>query len=338
MGIDQLDDGLTVGRARLGRSGTGTGSPAQRVHDGDTVSLELTGNVGSRLLGVDAAEVSFQLPGERAFRKISAPQWQAFLADPFAPAYPPFSPRLPRSLREHLRRRLNAESAANHARHAEVGRRALIGLVTADIAALGQDKDTFEFFLAFATEVIDRYGRLLCYLNRRQPDPRQPARRPDSYNERLLDAGVVAPYFIWPNVNPFRQQPTLLDAVPPPGQAREWAERDPSLARERSAVAAARGARVGIFDRADPLRLMPFELRYLARRTPPDRLVINLASDSARLLAPHDYFTVRRPEDRLFVPAEYAPLFASRGWEVPPGTTAAPRPGTRPGPVARGDW
>src|SRR3990170_4344872 len=106
MGIDQLDDGLTVGRARLGRSAAGTGSPAQRIHDGDTVSLALTGNVGSRLLGIDAAEVSFPLPGERAFRKISSPQWQAFLADPFAPAYPRFSPRLPRGLRDHLRRRL----------------------------------------------------------------------------------------------------------------------------------------------------------------------------------------------------------------------------------------
>lgn len=319
MGIEQLGNGLTIGRARLGRSRGVTGTPAQRVHDGDSVSVELTGNLGVRLLGIDAAEVSFQLPLDRPFRRISSPEWERFLADPFARAYPPFQPPLPRPLRDHLRRRLTRQGAGNHARHAEAARQTLIRLVTADIAALGQDKDTFEFFVGFAHEIMDRYGRLLGYLNRRQPDPLLPQPRPDSYNERLLDLGVVAPYFIWPNIDPFREQPSLLDAVPPPGQAREWAESSATLQRARSAVAAARTARVGIFDRADPLLLMPFELRYLARRTPPERLVIHLGSDSDRLLAPHDYYLVRRHEDRLFVAPEYAPLFASRGWRLPAG-------------------
>jgi hypothetical protein len=37
-----------------------------------------------------------------------------------------------------------------------------------------------------------------------------------SYNERMLETGMAAPYFIWPNLDPFKQQPSLLDAVPAP--------------------------------------------------------------------------------------------------------------------------
>jgi hypothetical protein len=32
------------------------------------------------------------------------------------------------------------------------------------------------------------------------------------------------------------------------------------------------------------------------------------------LVPPQFYFEVANPEDRLFVPAEYVPLFVERGW------------------------
>ena len=35
-----------------------------------------------------------------------------------------------------------------------------------------------------------------------------------SYNERMLEEGMAAPYFIWPNLDPFKKWPTLIDAVP----------------------------------------------------------------------------------------------------------------------------
>jgi hypothetical protein len=70
--------------------------------------------------------------------------------------------------------------------------------------------------------------------------------------------------------------------------------------------------------------MFPFELRFLARshttpsggvrRSPPDRWVINLASDDDRLYPPQAYWRIPNPEDRLFVPAEYVPLFFDRGW------------------------
>jgi hypothetical protein len=70
---------------------------------------------------------------------------------------------------------------------------------------------------------------------------------------------------------------------------------------------------------------MPFELRFIARRQPPDRWVIDLSSDSEELVPPQRYYRVANPEDRLFVPAEFVPLFTYVGWRV--GDAAAPIPG-----------
>jgi hypothetical protein len=89
---------------------------------------------------------------------------------------------------------------------------------------------------------------------------------------------------------------------------------DSGFSRARADVAAARAAGVGIYDEADPLRLMPFELRFLARKAPPDRWLIDLGATGDELIPPHSYFRVERPEDRLFIPAEYVDLFESRGW------------------------
>jgi hypothetical protein len=103
------------------------------------------------------------------------------------------------------------------------------------------------------------------------------------------------------------------------------AERESSLRNARAWVAAARAGEVGVYQPGQALRLFPFELRFLARshtaasgavrRSPPDRWVINLASDSDRLYPPQAYWRIPNPEDRLFVPAEYVPLFIERGWK-----------------------
>jgi hypothetical protein len=74
-------------------------------------------------------------------------------------------------------------------------------------------------------------------------------------------------------------------------------------------------AGVGLYEAADPLRLLPFELRFLARRQPPDRWLVDLSSDDSVLLPPQSYTTVAHPEDRLFVPAEYVPLWEQTGWK-----------------------
>jgi hypothetical protein len=309
--IQTLRSGLKIGFALLGRHGTGRGSVAQMVHDGDTLTLEAAGNLGVRMLGVDAPEVSFPLPGETAFRGIGSAEWSAFLDDPFLGAPLEFLNALGHPLRKHLSNgRFGAGCAANHARHAGVAHRALETLVQQDMLELGQDTAAFHFFLAFAYEVMDGFGRLLCFANRDQSSPP----RPRSYNERLLEVGAVSPYFIWPNVNPFRRQPSLEEAVPTAGDLSAILA-DASLRAARDDVHAARLARVGIFESADPLRLEPFELRFLARHEPPSRWVVNLADPGTDLLRrPTSYHDIPNAEDRLFVPPEFVPLWIERGW------------------------
>jgi hypothetical protein len=294
-------------------------SVRQAIHDGDSAQTDPDGNISVRLLGVDAAEVSFTLPDRPAstFISIKSPEWTAFLTDPFAPGFPPFDPPLSIPLIEDLTLRLGPASAPNHARHADAAARAFEDFVEQDVNKNGKTKEVFRFFIAFATDVIDRYGRFLAFLNEDLPTPPRLA----SYNERLLATGQVTPYFIWPNINPFRLQPNLVDAVPDAGQPIT----DPSLDAARRSVRSARAGHRGIFDRVDPLRLMPFELRYLARvvtrgdqrfRSGPDRWVIDLSAADDRLLSPQRYIEIAHAEDRLFVPAEYVPLFVNRGWKA----------------------
>jgi hypothetical protein len=48
-----------------------------------------------------------------------------------------------------------------------------------------------------------------------------------------------------------------------------------------------------------------------------ERWVIDLGRNDDTLIPPQGYFQVANPEDRLFVPAEYVPLFIEAGWQRP---------------------
>jgi len=313
--IEQLPSGLTVGHAALGYRGGVPGSVRQQVHDGDTLVVRLLGNLGFRFLGVDAPEVSFTLPKGKGFVGLSDPRWEKFLTDPFAEEYPPFQPPLQPSFRKRLKSRGGAGTALNHSRHALAAEARLEEEILKDLQALGQTEEQFQFFLAFASEVMDRYGRLLGYVNRFQPGASTGEERPLSYNERLLSAGLVTPYFIWPNIDPFRRQGSLIQAVILPGKANAMAEGDPALRRARKWVREARQKKTGIFDAADPLRLLPFEVRFLSSRRPPNRWVIDLGRNDDILIDPQKYDSVVNIEDRLFIAEEYVPLFVQAGWK-----------------------
>ncbi len=273
---------LTVGHVGLGLRGDTPGSPRQQVHDGDTINVRALGNFDIRFLGIDAPEISFTLPGGETFISLSDPRWENYLSDPFAPVLGSFQPDLTAGLRAYLQ--------------AHIG-------------------DDFKFFLAFAFEIMDRYGRLLCYINRDQPDQNTPEPRPRSYNERLLYRAKVLPYFIWPNTDPFRQHSSIADAVIPRGKANQLASGDNALAVARKAVSTARQQQIGIFDATKPLRLAPFEVRFLARRSAPDRWIIDLSKNDDVLIQPQNYYTIANVEDRLFIPEEYVPLFVEKGWQ-----------------------
>ena len=206
-------------------------------------------------------------------------------------------------------------AAVNHSRHGKVAEQALTGLVSSDMTALGQNLDTFGFFLSFSFEMFDTFGRFLAFINRNQPDPNDPTPRPLSYNERMLETGSALPLFIWPNIDPFRQG-SLLDAVLAPSTANDVAESTPALRRARDFVRQARYDQLGVFNPADPLRFAAFEIRYLGRRAPSDRAVIDLSNSDDVILGPQSYFGIANPEDRLFMPAPFVPLFVSRGWNL----------------------
>jgi hypothetical protein len=55
----------------------------------------------------------------------------------------------------------------------------------------------------------------------------------------MLEEGMAAPYFIWPNFDPFKKQPTLLGAVPAPEEIAAIAGSG-QLEKDRDLVAAAR--------------------------------------------------------------------------------------------------
>ena len=315
---------LTVGHAGLGfRSGV-PGSVRQQVHDGDTINVRAIGNFGVRFLGIDTPEISFELL-DQGFRPTGSAEWEAFLTDPFQNNLPPFEPALTPELTQYLRDHTGAGTATNHRNLAEAAENVLEELVIADMQVLGQDEETFRFFLVFAHEITDGFGRFLCFINRDQPNRNNPEPRPLSYNERLLERGASTPYFIWPNINPFLRGSSVADAVLAPGTAAEHAENDGTLRRTRQFVKKAREDKKGVFRANDPLRLEPFELRFLGRtrsqgpndeprRRPPGRWLIDLSKNDDVILQPQNYFTVPNPEDRLFIPVEYLPLFVEAGW------------------------
>lgn len=98
--------------------------------------------------------------------------------------------------------------------------------------------------------------------------------------------------------------------------AREEADKG-KLGDARRWVKAARENGDGIFNPDNPLRLQAFEIRFLGRGTPPDRYVIDLSTNDNILVKPEDYYTIPNVEDRLFIPAEYIPLFVKKGWQQP---------------------
>jgi endonuclease YncB( thermonuclease family) len=308
--VQESKSGATVGFLGFGLRSGAVESPRQSVHDGDTVIGRTLANVDVRFLGMDTPEVSFHLPGQRAFVSIGSEKWAAFLSNPFEDWT---GPEVPQELLQHLQPGLTEETADNHARHAAAARQHLIELVEADMATFHDgSKDQFSFFIRFAHDVIDRYGRLLGYLNVNLEADVQD--RPDTYNERMLQAGLAMPYFIWPNTEPFKKQPTLLDAVFAPSDVAGIASSG-ALGRARGWVAEARAAGKGLFDPTDPLLLQPFELRYLADRRLPDRAVVDLSGANPGLVPATGYGKVPHEEDRLFIPSEFVPLFRERGWQ-----------------------
>ena len=73
---------------------------------------------------------------------------------------------------------------------------------------------------------------------------------------------------------------------------------------------------IGLFNPVNPLRFEAFEVRYLGRREPPNRAVIDLSRNDDVILRPQNYSHIANSEDRLFIPLPFVPLFVARGWRL----------------------
>jgi hypothetical protein len=166
-----------------------------------------------------------RVEGEEGFTGLSSIKWEKYLSDPFTNW--PRGSRLDQDLIDYLETKIKPGVAMNQYRHATEAEDELEKEVSSDLEDLGQSEEEFQFFLAFSYETMDRYGRLLCFINRNQSKGERPA----SYNERLLQAGVISPYFIWPNINPFREKGSLIKAVIEPKKAKDEAQGDKCCAR-----------------------------------------------------------------------------------------------------------
>jgi len=311
--------GLKMGTAKFGFHGEKTGTIKQNVHDGDTANVHLDRNLGVRFLGIDTPEVSFEFPGTGTFTALSNPKWDTLFTSGAWKQDLELYPGLLQDLEKRIGNGVGV--AQNHAVQADAAQKELERIVEEDYSKSGKTIEAFQLFLAFAHEFLDSYGRLLCYLNSGEENFSDPgvatAIKRWSYNERVLASGWAVPYFIWPNVQPFmNHRPFSEENVKPEGF---WKLINGAgkLKSARNSVATARAQGLGIFNPADPLRVMPFELRFLSRKKGPERYVVNLADiGSSYLLEPSLYYTVPNPEDRLHIPPEYLPIFEAFGWKV----------------------
>lgn len=306
------------GHFKLGLWGAVRGTPAQNVHDGDTVGLNTALDFSSRFLGIDAPEISFTIRTRDTFVGIGHEKWNVFWTSGEWKNLP-----IGAALMQHLQNRIGdgTQVAANHQRLAKHAEATLTDLIKADIEASGKSLDEFDFFLSFGYEFLDSFGRMLCYLNADRANFTAPAAaNPLSYNERLLGTGAVVPYFIFPNLQPFMAgQPFDAAAIKPAGfwQRVQGATK---LTVARQAVASARAAGQGVFaPNGQGLILLPYELRFIARfgSKGPDRFVIDLGKPGGnKILKPEKYFSIAKVEDRLFVAKEFVPLFTLNGWQI----------------------
>jgi hypothetical protein len=287
---------------------------AQAAHDGDTVKIDVDGNLGTRFLAIDTAEVSFSFPGTDKFMNIH-PYFKDYLANPFSQKYKKseaFAEALGKDLVTYLQKKPGPNCAENHFFHAQKAHRHLESLIKRDLAAT-KPPESYRFFMAFAYEVIDRYGRLLCYLHQ-SLSAKERKKEELSYNEEMLQSGVAMPYFIFPNMRSFYPSQGILTTIVEPEKFKKLVEHDKRLTQARSFVKTARKQKTGTFLKENPLKLEPFELRYLARRQPPDRWVIDLTQHKPTLLKPTHYYKIPNAEDRLFIPKECVPSFHMRGY------------------------
>jgi endonuclease YncB( thermonuclease family) len=310
---------LKLGVSGIGLHGKKVGSISQIVHDGDTVNTRLIHNLGVRFLGIDTPEISFQFPGTHTFVSLADKKWDEY----FRSGKWRENLAIGQDLYHHLNTIIgNGKNiSSNHIEYARQAEKSLVKIISADLKKSKKSPKSFNFFMSFGNDFIDTYGRLLCYLNsatenfKSQKD--QDEIKKLSYNERQLTTGLAVPYFIWPNIQPFLSLKAFARENILPKNFWVLIKKASKLHQARKFVAAARAANKGIFSETNPLKLMPFELRTIARKRSADRYVIDLRDEGTNvLLKPEEYIKIPHQEDRLLIPGEFVPIFQIYGWVI----------------------
>jgi hypothetical protein len=76
----------------------------------------------------------------------------------------------------------------------------------------------------------------------------------------MLETGFAAPYFIWPNLNPFMKFGSIVEAVPDINDFQEVINKSKRLRDARNFVKRARDLETGIFDKNNPLLLLNYAI------------------------------------------------------------------------------
>ncbi|MEM9278166.1 MAG: thermonuclease family protein [Pseudomonadota bacterium] len=302
-------NGFLAGTFQPGYHGDGFGSIKQITVDGDTVNVSSKNNFPIRFLAIDTPESKLASPETGNFIATDSDIFQRMLADPFSNEFDPID-GMDAALKTYIEDRKSPDAATVHNAYAKDAEDALETFLLSDQNDLGNE----QYFLAFAYDALDFFGRLLAYVHPDQADTPRDERR-ENYNLRMLRSGLAAPYFIFPNVDPFRSRGSPLEAAAMAQDPQNILAQAPSLRIARQAVTQAREQELGIFSTDNPLQFQAFEFRFLARRSLPSRWVIDLSKNDRCLLPPQRYIEVENLEDRLFVPSEFVPLFDAAGWE-----------------------
>ncbi|MBU7048456.1 MAG: thermonuclease family protein [Theionarchaea archaeon] len=168
--------------------------------------------------------------------------------------------RLTKSLRNYLWPKLTEESVNTH--------KSLGIQATEYLESILEE----ELNVLFKNQILDRYGRPLCYLL---------SRNEENYNLRLVQSGWAIPYFIYPNAVSATDEGV-------------WEYDTINLVQD--AAIEAREKNLGVWPYIHDV-LIPMELRFLIRREPPLKYCADLKN--MLLYPPQQYYKVLI-EHRLF--------------------------------------
>jgi hypothetical protein len=314
------------------------------IKDGDTVGITFNGSIHSRFLNVDTAEKGLFLPDpviklltndelkqwKTPYRPINHARWVEYLEDPFNSTYTDstkYMEALGPDLVNYIKGRTGNDCARNHHEFASKASKTLSEKIKQDKKLIEIEGKKFGLRLEFSHEIFERYGRVLCHMSKAKLIDGKMANEQESdlaYNEMLLATGNASPYFIFPNTDGFRnafsEKFSLLKSIPDVNDNQvafyQFMQDDTRLQKAIGLVREARKLPNSIWDPAKPLKLQPFELRYLQRRGPPDRYVMNLSSKEPKIYPSRKYYEIPLEEDRFYIPYDYVLLFKCRGYNV----------------------